>query len=232
MTAPIAGHPHAGSPQAILPGVARFARDTLLPLVMACAVRMIAATWRVRRTGGRLLEDSLARGPVVFALFHEDLLVLGALHRGLGILPVVSLSSDGELLARVLKRIGYATVRGSSSRGAVRAARAALRALDRQEGSPAVAVDGPRGPRHRVQQGVVAMAARSGRPIVYAVARAAPRVRCTSWDRFRIPLPFARVEIRYGRVEPPSKAHATWLREAEDLGQRMRAWPDSSGGLR
>jgi len=206
-------------------------RDTVLPTLIALAVRVLAATWRVRRRDVALLDEALAEGPLVLALLHEDLLPLGVLHRGRGLLPMTSLSPDGELLSRSLERLGFRTVRGSTRHGAVRGSRAALRALLAGEGSPVVAVDGPRGPRGIVHRGVAALAAAGRRPVVYAVARAAPAVRFRSWDRFQVPLPFARVEIHYGRLDPPEPGREPERRAADELGARMRALaglPDSA----
>jgi len=201
--------------------------------ILALAVRALAATWRVRRLDAHLLDGSLARGPVVLALLHGDLLVLAALHRGRGIVPLTSLSADGELLDRVLGRLGYTTVRGSSRRGAVRAGLAAMRALG--SGSPAVAVDGPRGPLGTVHRGVLALAATSARPLVFALVTASPALRLRSWDRFRIPLPFARVQIAYGLEDGVMAGRDAERRAAEALGARMRALagiPEPATGLR
>jgi lysophospholipid acyltransferase (LPLAT)-like uncharacterized protein len=116
---------------------------------------------------------------------------------------MVSQSRDGELLARALARLGFGLVRGSSSRGGLSALRASLRALEGEQRPVAIAVDGPRGPRHQVAPGAVGLALGRGRPLVYARALSWPRLQLRTWDRFELPLPFARVELRYGRWTPP-----------------------------
>jgi lysophospholipid acyltransferase (LPLAT)-like uncharacterized protein len=207
----------------------RILRTHLLPRLIAWAVRLLAWTWRVERRDARLLHEALARGPVVAALFHEDQLPLVALHRGLGIAGMASMSADGELLAAVVGRLGYPTVRGSSSRGGVSAGLGALRELLRGGASIAVAVDGPRGPRRQVQPGVVALSAMSTRPIVLFAVRARPAWRARSWDRFLLPLPFARVQLRYDALPSPPPGRQERARAAAALELRMRALAADDG---
>lgn len=138
--------------------------------------------------------------PVVVALWHEELFALTCfgLRYGLDLATVVSQSRDGELIARVLQKLGYATARGSSSRGGVRALVAA-RKLMRQGKSVTVAIDGPRGPRRQAKSGVLHLAAATGAQLV--PVRAVPSrafVFKKSWDRFQLPVPFSSLSIIAG----------------------------------
>lgn len=166
----------------------------MLPALLALAVRLLGATWRVDRASWPVA------GPCVLAFWHGDQLPLIVLHRGEGVVGLASLSKDGELLAAVLRRLGYGVVRGSTSRGGVGALRAAEAAL-REGGRPALAVDGPRGPRGTVHPGAEALARRGGVPVVFATVEARG-ARLRSWDRFLVPWPFARVRVRYGTWRP------------------------------
>ena len=93
---------------------------------------------------------------------------------------------------------------GSSSRGGTDALRRLLRSL--RDGWDVVIVpDGPRGPREVVKPGVVALAAASGAPIAPVAVGASREWRLSSWDRFRIPRPGARLVVGFGdpvRVPP------------------------------
>lgn len=182
---------------------------------LALLYRAWSATWRYRFQGRALLDEATAGGAVL-ALWHGEQLALAVVHRDVGGVPLVSQSRDGELLAGVLRRLGFPLVRGSSSRGGPAAFQAELDLL-RDGRSPILTVDGPRGPRHCPRPGAVVLAQRTGRPLVYAVARARPVLRLGSWDRFEIPWPFARIDVRYGRMhvapdEPVDEA-VTRLRE-------------------
>ncbi len=180
----------------------------LLPALIAAAIRLTAATWRVRRVGRELMDEALARGPVVFAFRHGEQLAIMATHLGLDITPVVSLSRDGDLAAAVIARLGYGAVRGSSSRGGA-AAMAAGRELLGSGRSLALTVDGPRGPAGRPKPGAAALARSVGAPICWVRAEAAPAWRAGSWDRFLVPLPFARIVVRTGLIEPVDVGAAT-----------------------
>lgn len=197
-------------------------RLRLLALCIAWLVRAVAATWRVRRVDGHLYDRALAEGGTVLAFFHGHMVAMVALHEGSRLAAMASLSRDGDLLARVVQVLGYGVIRGSSSRGGREALEGALE-LVRQGVCPGLAVDGPRGPRHVPHPGAVVLSARSGRPIVYAVARAHPALLMRSWDRTLIPMPFARVTLRYGRMEPPSDEPQALQRALAELGERLNA---------
>jgi len=206
--------------------VANIIRGTLLPWALEVSIALLAATWRIQRCHGQLLRQAQAEGSIVVAFFHGDQLPLVALHRGEDLVGMASRSADGELLARVIQRFGYGAVRGSSSRGGVAAGLRAIKGVLEEGRSLALAVDGPRGPRRVPQRGAVSIAAMSGRPVVFAVVRARPAWRAGSWDSFVVPWPFARVEVRYGRMDISGRGKQAAQRNAEELGRRMRALAD------
>lgn len=140
-----------------------------------------------------------ARGEaLVFACRHGQLLPLVWAMEGYGLTVVVSRSHDGELLAQVLARRGYQLIRGSTTEEGLSAGRGALRAL-RRGARIGVAVDGPRGPRGQVQDGVLRIARGAGVPIVPLWARGgACWVAPGSWDRFEVPLPGSSIRIHVG----------------------------------
>lgn len=151
---------------------------------------MLAFTWRVERPAWPV------EGPCVLAFWHGEQLPLILLHRRPGIVGVASMSRDGAILAGVLAALGFGVIRGSSSKGAMAVLWACRDAIRRGE-SPALAVDGPRGPAKRIQPGAEALARANRVPLVFVSARARG-LRLSSWDRFLIPWPFAKVQVRYG----------------------------------
>ena len=165
-------------------------------------MRLWAWTWRVRWSGRSLLQTHLRDGPVILGFWHEHLAVLGPLHADRQLVGMVSRSRDGERLATLLAVLGFHTVRGSSSSGARAVARAALRAL-RGGRSVAIALDGPRGPRHQVAPGAMVLAGWADCPLLLVGCRVWPALRLPSWDRQCLPLPFARVDVRYALCGPP-----------------------------
>ena len=107
---------------------------------------------------------------------------------------MISASKDGALLSAVLRKFGVVAVRGSSSR---RGPQALLELTSQAERGSDLAItpDGPRGPRYVVQEGVISLAQVTGLPIVPVTWNTSRKICVKSWDRFQIPLPFARCEM-------------------------------------
>jgi len=114
---------------------------------------------------------------------------------------LISASKDGAFLAAILENFGVQPVRGSSSR---RGAQALLELSSWAERGYDLAVtpDGPRGPAYIVQDGVMTLAQVTGLPIVPFSYRLSWKIKVKSWDRFQIPLPFARCEMFFGDPIP------------------------------
>jgi lysophospholipid acyltransferase (LPLAT)-like uncharacterized protein len=138
-----------------------------------------------------------ARQGVIYTLWHGRLLPLTFLHRDQNIATLISQSSDGEYIARVVERWGYTAMRGSSSRGGSGALREMVK-LARSGRSLAITPDGPRGPRQKLKPGVLTLAQLTGQPIVPMSASATRAWWVDArWDRFLVPRPFAIVFVRY-----------------------------------
>ena len=168
----------------------------------------LAGTLRYRQVGVDRLRAALAASPtrsVIFCLYHQSLFAVLGRHHHQRVAALTSLSRDGTIIAGYLERIGLRPIRGSSSKGGLKAARELIRAV--QEGwHAAITVDGPRGPFKEVKPGPFEIARRSGAPIVPVAVRASHELAFKrSWDRFRLPLPGARVAVAYGAamVVPP-----------------------------
>jgi lysophospholipid acyltransferase (LPLAT)-like uncharacterized protein len=113
----------------------------------AAALRLLASTWRVRAVNDGPLNEARRTGqPVLFALWHGELLPLLWHQRGRGVAVVISEHRDGEIIAQIAESLGYRTVRGSSSRGASRALLGLTREME-QGHDGAITPDGPRGRR-------------------------------------------------------------------------------------
>ena len=192
-----------------------------LPWLLRWILAALCATWRVRYEGRDAFERAIAEGAVL-AFWHGEQLPIVFLHPHRGFAPIVSRSRDGELLSAIVTPLGYAPIRGSSSRGGSEAFHEALALLEAGR-CPGVAVDGPRGPWHVPKHGALTLAARSGRPILMVVATARRAIRLKSWDRFEIPLPFTRVTVAYGRMEAPEGTPEAIAAAAEALAEAMTA---------
>ncbi len=141
------------------------------------------------------MKELLARPEGVLGAFlHGRLLAAGVAFQNLGIGIMSSHHTDGEIIHRVVRKMGYVTVRGSTTRGGSRA----LLELSRLDSQVPLALtpDGPRGPEGKLQDGFALLASKTGRAIIPAGIAATPCIRLqSSWDRMVIPLPFARVQV-------------------------------------
>ncbi len=183
----------------------------------------LLSTVRYRVTGHEHRAPFMAAGkPIVYVLWHGRLLPLAHYHRGEGMGTLISRSGDGEYIARVVRRWGYVPVRGSSSKGA-RESLLALLAQVKGGRSVAITPDGPRGPKQKLKTGSLVIAQRTGAPVIPVAAAADRAWWFESWDRFLVPKPFARVDIRYGEplwIPPdaePDEMQALALRVEGDL---------------
>lgn len=150
---------------------------------------------------GREKLDELwdAQVPMVTCLWHDELFPLMHARRQLEIIAVVSQSSDGEILAQVLEKLGLLTSRGSSSRGGVKALLRVAKTMKTSRHIGCITVDGPRGPRHKAKEGAVFIAHRSNAKVVpVRIDMSNSYVFKKAWDKFQIPLPFSKVKIIFG----------------------------------
>jgi len=118
-------------------------------------------------------------------------------HRNQGVVGLVSRSTDGSYIARILERMGFETARGSSSRGGTEALRELVR-LAKAGRALAITPDGPRGPRQKLKPGALVAAQLSGGVVLPVTAGASSGWYPGKWDRFLVPKPFARIHIAYG----------------------------------
>jgi lysophospholipid acyltransferase (LPLAT)-like uncharacterized protein len=188
-------------------------------------VRLLGRTWRIRVVNGDAVRARRARGePIVFSLWHGHLLTLLYHHRGEGVTVLVSEHGDGEIIARIAERLGYHTVRGSTSRGAARALLEASHVVQ-QGGDVAITPDGPRGPARTVAPGVAVVAHRARMPVIAVGANPIRPWRLSTWDRFEIPKPFSRITIAYSE---PLYIEATDARDAAESVDRVAAAMDAA----
>jgi lysophospholipid acyltransferase (LPLAT)-like uncharacterized protein len=168
--------------------------------LIAVLLWVLHVTVRWRREIAPETQALLDSGkPLLICLWHGRMLLLsGAWPRRPARLGVVtSAHRDGRLIARAATVFGYDPVLGSSRRGGTTALLGMNRLLRR--GVPVViSPDGPKGPRMRLKAGAVKAAQITGAPLVAFTGSARPRKVFASWDRFCLPLPFARAEIRIG----------------------------------
>lgn len=148
-----------------------------------------------------LFNSNKSEKSLIYAAFHQDEMASIPFFSFKNIYILVSKSKDGALLAAVLHFLGYKTVRGSSHRGGVAGLIAAIKTV-KQGFKMTFAVDGPRGPRYQVKEGICKLSEKCQKPIV--PLRAHPKrfyLFDKSWSHSKLPLPFSKIQIHIGKVD-------------------------------
>ena len=207
------------------------------------ALWMIAAagTLLIRLIGPTLrYEVSLEEGgpqggwlaPAVYVFWHRGVIPACYWFRRRGVAVMTSRSFDGEYIARIIEGFGYKAVRGSSSRGGVRALLAMHTEIELGR-AVAFTIDGPRGPRYVAKPGPVLLARNTRLPIIPFHIAVKDAWVLKSWDAMIIPKPFSRALLRMGRLmyvpaEAESAAVEEIQREMQAGLDRVRAYADQS----
>lgn len=150
---------------------------------------------------------------IIYAIWHNQQLFLLYPYRNQKIAPLISQSSDGEYIARCLPYFGMRAVRGSTSRGGARALIHLLQAA-REGYRPMLTPDGPRGPIYTVQPGILFLAKKTGFPIIPVGSALSHKIKVGSWDKMRVPLPFGKTALTYGKM--------IWVKSNEDMDRAAK----------
>ena len=190
------------------------------------AIRLIGPTLRFKVTieEGGPPEPLLV--PAVYAFWHRCVFPAAWFFRNRQIGVMTSRSKDGEYIARIIEKFGFVPVRGSSSRGAVRALLGMAKVIEAGQVA-AFTIDGPRGPMYVAKPGPVVLARQTEKPIVVFHIALEKAWRLRTWDRFMIPKPFSRAHLVVSRLMhvPPdadSDSRDQYHQQMQDALDRVR----------
>ncbi len=194
----------------------------LIGLLAWALIRCWMGTLRYRMVqwaeGPDHLDRRRERG--IYAFWHETILFPTRLKVKIRVL--ISHHADGELIARVCRHLGFDLVRGSSRRGGTQALMDL--ANDGKSGHLFVTPDGPRGPRRKVQLGLVFLAAFTGLPIIPCGIGYRHAWRFNSWDRFALPWPWTTAVCVSGTaIRVPPRLNRRELERYRDLVEERMA---------
>jgi hypothetical protein len=172
----------------------------IIPRIYAWVLRLLALTIRRDVLHQEHAEKFWNQEKFVIAAFwHQRLLMMPFLpHKG-RVGMMISRHRDGEFIARAVKLFGIDSVRGSTTRGGAVALRGMVRFFE-SGAHLAITPDGPQGPRHVVQRGVIELARLTAAPIIPVAYSASRKKIFNSWDHFILPLPFCKVIYVYGEA--------------------------------
>ena len=168
-------------------------------------IRLIWKSCRIEPVVGREAAAQAVRDhkSLIPVYWHQHMLfgahaLLALRSEGLKVGFLISPSVDGTAPAMLVEKIGGVVIRGSSTHTGARALRDYYETIVKQQISPAITPDGPRGPVHDFKPGAVMLAQITGKPILPLAVAASRAYTFKTWDRFELPLPFSRVAIVFG----------------------------------
>ena len=171
-------------------------------------IRLIGATLRYEffLEPGCVADSYGAGPPAIWCFWHRAVIPATYRFRNKGLAVMTSRSFDGEYIARIIQKLGYRAVRGSSSRGAVGALIGMRHQLEQGHGV-VFTIDGPRGPRYVAKPGPVLLAKKTGVPVSCFYVAVKRAWILNSWDQMIVPKPFSRAAI-YGSspIQVPADA--------------------------
>jgi lysophospholipid acyltransferase (LPLAT)-like uncharacterized protein len=177
-------------------------------------IEAIGATYHWIERGTEHLDAIRRSGrQPIYALWHGRIMPGTIYLRDRGIVVITSENFDGEWVARIIRRFGYDTARGSTSRNGAKALVQLRREM--RTGRPvAFTVDGPRGPREVAQPGAVWLAGATGNPILPLHIEARRFWTARSWDRHQIPRPGTDLVVTMGPpIDVPASADAAAIED-------------------
>ena len=181
--------------------------QSILSHVLAGWMSFCFATIRWTYEGRDVAEQVWAEGGGVLCAFWHSRIGLSPSCWPLDVAQpakaLISLSPDGQFIAKAVALQGFPAVRGSSSnkdkaevaKGGTQALRDGLKQL--KIGALAITPDGPRGPVRQMAEGLPLMAKLSKAPVLFIGMSCSPAIRLNSWDRAVLPLPFSKGAIVY-----------------------------------
>lgn len=171
----------------------------LITCVGVLIIRLIGPTLRVSVSIEEGGPASMETRPLIYSFWHDCIFASTYIWRDLQVRVMSSDSFDGEWMGRIIRKFGFVKVRGSKSKGAVRALLAFRREVE-QGWVVAFTIDGPRGPRYVAKPGPVVLARATGVPmVVYHIGIEEGWVLPT-WDLSIVPKPFSRALLRISRL--------------------------------
>lgn len=181
-----------------------FWRRIQIPIIAGAVywlARLIGPTLRFEVIGVHNAVQIRSQGEkAIGAFWHRCIFPAIWIWRNRSIVVLNTVNFDGQWTRRVIERLGFGTVQGSSTRGGVEGLAGLAQKIE--EGHHvAFTIDGPRGPRYVAKPGPVILARRTGNPIsVFHIGLSSGHTFKKSWDLFRMPYPFSRAVMF---VAPP-----------------------------
>jgi lysophospholipid acyltransferase (LPLAT)-like uncharacterized protein len=195
----------------------------VLPRLVDWYFRLVDITSRKIFLNQHIEDEVCHRRSFTCACFHGVMLFPVYYCRTYKGVAMVSRSFDGDLIDRCIRRWGYITTRGSSSRGGKEALEELVDVVKEKDCASGLAVDAPRGPSRKVKIGTVMVGKATGQPVVPLMSWTTRHIQFNSWDRMILPLPFSTIVLAFGTPTevPPDLDREGYERLRQEVEDKM-----------
>ncbi|NQY21694.1 MAG: lysophospholipid acyltransferase family protein [Campylobacteraceae bacterium] len=173
----------------------RYLQISVLPFILQLFIRFIyLSSKKTYHLPNKELKDK----SYLIAFWHGELIMqpfsFKKIRGNQKVSGMISEHRDGETIARTMEYLGIDSLRGSSTRGGIKALIGAIKAI-KSGIDIAITPDGPKGPRHSVADGIVLIAQKTNTKIIFVNVKVDKYWQFNSWDKFVIPKPFSKIDF-------------------------------------
>ena len=184
--------------------------QTLLSLIGSIYVLTVYKTSKVNLKNRKKIENLLERNEsFIYSFWHDQLLMCPLTWQSNSSIKVlISKHRDGDIIAQLISNLGFEAIRGSThktnkikNKGGLLSARKMIKSL-KNGISIGISPDGPKGPRHKVSDGILSISRLSKSVILPVVIGFKKKWVLNTWDKFIIPKPFNEITVIWGDPIP------------------------------
>ena len=173
----------------------KYLQINILPFILQLFVRFVYLT---SKKTFHHPKNNFDKEACVIVFWHGELIMQSFNYKYFRkknkVSAMISEHKDGEIVSRMSEYLGIHSLRGSSTRGGIKALIGAIKEL-KAGNDVAITPDGPKGPRHSVADGVVAIAQKTKCKVFFCNVKATKFWQFNSWDKFVIPKPFGKIDF-------------------------------------
>ena len=180
--------------------------QTLLSLIGSIYVLTVYKTSKVNLKNRKKIENLLERNEsFIYSFWHDQLLMCPLTWQSNSNIKVlISKHRDGDIIAQLISNLGFEAIRGSThktnkikNKGGLLSARKMIKSL-KNGISIGISPDGPKGPRHKVSEGILSISRLSESVILPVGIGFKKKWVLNTWDKFIIPKPFNEITVVWG----------------------------------
>ena len=180
--------------------------QTLISLIGSIYVLTVYKTSKVNLKNRKKIENLLERKEsFIYSFWHDQLLMCPLTWQSNSSIKVlISKHRDGDIIAQLISNLGFEAIRGSThktnkikNKGGLLSARKMIKSL-KNGISIGISPDGPKGPRHKVSEGILSISRLSKSVILPVGIGFKKKWVLNTWDKFIIPKPFNEITVVWG----------------------------------